>query len=77
MSFSIVDNSITTKDNFRFNLSKSFSYTLDIEQLLTSKKHIDQRFHTSTPKSADAELNIAPRLAVARQIINASGQLER
>jgi hypothetical protein len=74
MSFSIVNNSITTKYNFRFNLTKTFSDTLN-KYFFSNEFH--REFRTSTPKSADAELNIAPRLAVARQIINASGQFGR
>jgi hypothetical protein len=74
MSFLIVNNGITTKYNLRFDLAKTFNHTLE---LLIFKKKLNRYFHTRTPKSADAELNIAPRLAVAKQIINASGQLGR
>jgi hypothetical protein len=55
-------------------LTKTFSDTLN-KYFFSNEFH--REFRTSTPKSADAELNIAPRLAVARQIINASGQFGR
>ena len=74
MGFSIVNDGVTAENYFRFHLNKTFGDALENIEIVSFELTLESIFQqTVTPKSAEAELKMAPKLAAARQMIKASG----